>query len=352
MQIDFHHGATYAIARLAGLSPDAAGVVAYCAEYVDDATNSGVVDFEDGSHFSRISSAHKLLDYRNFQELAASRVWIPFHFLPGNGGLPAGQEPRGGRIERLVCRPDSPVARDMVRLAILGRERPWGLHRLGITMHVFADTWAHQGFAGVNHKVNVATDIRLDGEPALSLRERLANYFVGTALPLGHGAVLSFPDRPWIRWSYVDGFGRTIERDNHADFQQAAHRMCQVMRQYVLGDPDAAVSGLPRQDRQVVAELLRNDTEDYHARHEAWLEAIEGGRFSFGKETVRYVGKGPGSWKHTALGTEKAVDGPEEVFPRLGGFEESHWKRFHDALQAHRLELIHLILPRYGILTA
>ena len=33
------------------------------------------------------------------------------------------------------------------------------LHRLGITMHVYADTWAHQGFAGTPHEINQATEI-------------------------------------------------------------------------------------------------------------------------------------------------------------------------------------------------
>ncbi len=40
MQIDFHHTVTYVIARLAGFSQTEAGVIAYSAQYVDDAVNS------------------------------------------------------------------------------------------------------------------------------------------------------------------------------------------------------------------------------------------------------------------------------------------------------------------------
>ncbi len=56
--------------------------------------------------FTRISSAHKMLDYRNFQEFVNYQVWIPFHFLPGNGGRKAGEDPEGKFIEKLIFRPN------------------------------------------------------------------------------------------------------------------------------------------------------------------------------------------------------------------------------------------------------
>jgi len=33
MQIDFHHGVTYVVARLAGFEHKAASIIAYCAQY-------------------------------------------------------------------------------------------------------------------------------------------------------------------------------------------------------------------------------------------------------------------------------------------------------------------------------
>lgn len=70
MQIDFHHGVTYVTARLAGFDDREAEIVAYAAQYVDDATNSGLIGFTNGAMYKRISSAHRTLDYRNFKELA------------------------------------------------------------------------------------------------------------------------------------------------------------------------------------------------------------------------------------------------------------------------------------------
>jgi hypothetical protein len=51
MQIDYHHGVTYVIARMAGFDHRQADVVAYCSQYVDDAVNSGTIRFDNGAMF-------------------------------------------------------------------------------------------------------------------------------------------------------------------------------------------------------------------------------------------------------------------------------------------------------------
>ncbi|MEB3295643.1 MAG: DUF6765 family protein [Synechococcales bacterium] len=354
MQIDFHHGATYVCARIAGFDHASASTIAYCAQYVDDATNAGIIRFENGSLFYRISSAHKMLDYRNFQELANHRVWIPFHFLPGNGNLLAGEDPPGTFIDKLICRPNSPVAQEMVRDTILQPRSPFSLHRLGIVMHVYVDTWAHQGFAGVNHRVNEAKQLMdQDGKNDRDLLNRLAGYFIGEALPLGHGSVLGHPDKPFLCWSYTNGRGERVVRNNPKDFLEAADQMCRVFQRYRLQDPDAEVAGLSSADRQQIQTLFHNLTDkDGKVRHQKWLDAIAAGAFSFGAATVSYQAKGIGSWKYLALGTEKVVDKGDEIYKYHPNFLRSDWKCFHDALQAHRFYVMHELLPRYGICAA
>jgi hypothetical protein len=362
VQIDFHHGATYVVARLAGFDHRQAEIIAYSAQYVDDATNSGVVSFDNGAMYERISSAHKTLDYRNFEALANHRVWIPFHFLPGNGGLPAGQDPDGSFIDKLRCVPDSPVAQDMLRACIYNHHYDpndphapnAALHRLGITMHVYADTWAHQGFAGVNHEINEAAHLRgPGGVPDLGTMNRLLGYFIGEALPLGHGAVLSNPDKPYLEWSYTNGRGEVIERDNPGDFVQAADAMCRAMQRFRAGAPTAPAPGLPARDRAVFERLIRTTVDpDGEVRHATWLAAISDGAFSFGRAAPSYIDKGEGSWKHRALGTLEERDDGGEEFVYTPEFMRSDWKLFHDALQEHRFVVLHHILPRYGICAA
>lgn len=357
MQIDGHHGLTYIAARLAGFTAADAQIIAYSAQYVDDATNSGVIRFDNGAMYSRISSAHKMLDYRNSEKLANHRVWASFHFLPGNGGQPAGLNPDGSFINKLVCKPDSYVARDMLRLAIQDREKPYGLHRLGVTMHVYADTFAHQGFSGNIHEINKVEDLQ-SSDPSLdqSFFSKIANFFVSSAFPLGHGAALSHPDRPYISWKYVNGLGQTVERNNQTIFFDAVDMMCRAMRCYRMGDTDVdldSVEGIPEPDALRIKSMINSiRDEDGEERHSKWLEAIALGEFSFGPEQVSYIAKGEGSWKHRSIGQLEAVDDEEDEFVYSASFLTSDWKMFHDALQAHRFDILHDVLPKYGICAA
>jgi hypothetical protein len=361
MQTDFHHAATYTIARCAGFPREQAEVIAYAAQYVDDATNAGLIEFEEGALYERTASAHKMLDYKNFDELANHKVWLPFHFLPGNASLPPGEIPAGKFIERLICRPGnvSHVAEEMVRLAIAERRQAYGLHRFGVTMHVYADTWAHQGFAGVLHKINRASEFSFEHAHEVAngwkaWMERIKARFVATASPpLGHGEAASAPDQPYLVWSYTNGRGERIERNNPRDFRTAAEYMCRKMRGYLAGDYKTQHAGLAMADAKVIGEIIDLESDDAEVRYQAWVTAVEAGRFSFGKEVFpTYIAKGEGSWKYHALGTTKEHDSGEERYRYDPSFLTSDWKRFHDGLSRHRFAMLHEVLPRYGICAA
>jgi len=373
MQIDFHHGVTYVVARLAGFTPAQAETVAHSAQYVDDATSSGELWFDNGGLYERISSAHKFYDYRNMEALSNHRVWIPFHFLPGNKGEPrpaaAPLLTREDLVERCITRPDSYPAREMMAAAVQRQKRPFALHRLGIASHVYADTWAHQGFVGLRDRINLATQIRAanDAHHEKTFGERFADFFghgveeveelfIGKALPVGHGVVLSYPDRPYLVWSYRNGRGETVERDNPRAYAEAARQLYQWYRRYRDFPKDGAavieraypvpaeVAAVDRMLAQVVSEMKLD-------RHAAWLAAIGDGTFGF-RDALTYVEIGEGSWKQAALGTlEDVGSNAGKPIACPPGFMESDWKYFHDALQAHRFYVLNEMLPGYGILS-
>ena len=157
---------------------------------------------------------------------------------------------RGDELDdRVVCRPDSPVARRMVAAALATKSTDIGLHRLGIALHVYVDTWAHQGFCGTLSRNNVVTRLRRHDWPARSLRhlwhrvwDFTSGWFVEAMadrfLRLGHGAASHAPDLPWLRWDYRNGHGRRIRRDNLSDFMDAANMLCRVVRAYLTDAPD------------------------------------------------------------------------------------------------------------------
>ncbi|MDA8163742.1 MAG: hypothetical protein M0017_01730 [Desulfobacteraceae bacterium] len=348
MQIDFHHAVTYVTARAAGFTAAEAEIIAYAAQYVDDAVSDGTICFHNKAMYSRICSAHKTIDPANLDDTKNHIVWLPFHFLPGNGGTDQKGMVGNHFIDKIVCWPGnkSSVAQDMLAAALAVRGKPNALHALGITMHVYADTWAHQGFAGVLHEINEvdhAEEIGHSGAFDNNLAGVLGSWLAEKVIPpLGHGRAQVFPDMPFLSWQYVNGQGKQITRNNTNFFCEAADAMCKFMQKY----RGAAETGLPAQDAARVRTLFSETTDpDGGERHRAWLAAIRGGQFSFGKEDISYDENGRGSWKAKALGT--AFDMP--VYDYRDGFMESDWGKFHNALQQYRLMMLHEILPKYGI---
>jgi hypothetical protein len=347
MQIDFHHAVSYVAARLAGFNHGDADILAYCAQYVDDAADGSCVRFGNGSHFQRISSAHKIVDLRNLDEVHNQLVWLPFHFLPGNCGMAPGQSPNGDFIRKIVCTSNSLIVKEMLSAAIADNEKPYKLHRLGITMHVYADTWAHQGFAGVIDEINRVDKARETGSAAVigDLHEFLCDVLDNSITPLGHACAQVFPDLPFLQWEYWNGMGQKIVRNNTDLFCEAADSMCRAMQEYRRRkDPAVIVSGIDGKDMAVIKGLFSSLTsQDEKKRHSAWINAINEGVFSFGPAEISYDEE---SWEHEALGD---ADEERGDYKYNAGFLTSNWKLFNDALQLHQFTVLRDILPAYGI---
>lgn len=354
MQIDFHHAVTYVAARLAGFQHLDADIVATAAQYVDDATSSGAIRFGNKAMYQRISSAHKTVDFKNLNDVENHLVWLPFHFLPSNGNLPANTPMgafNGKFINKLVCSPDSIIAREMITEAIADRHKPYSLHRLGVTMHVYADTWAHQGFAGVLHEVNEVEQARETGNTNVFNNGGLSgflNCILDDAIPpLGHGRANIFPDMPFLQWNYRNGANMMKTRNNTELFCEAADAMCKAMQRYrQADDPAIQETGIGAADMAIIRDRFISFREkEGKDRHVSWLQTIKNGAFSFGPSTITYADDGKNSWKAQALGT--SIDMP--VYSYKDTFLASNWKLFHDAMQEHRQTVLHDILPKYGI---
>lgn len=175
--------------------------------------------------------------------------------------------------------------------------------------------------------------------------------------PLGHAKADVFPDQPYLVWSYTDWQGNKVERRNPETFLKATNMMVRAMRAWRKGDTTGDLlkhDGLGDADAKMADTLFRAlDDPSGAERARAWREAIGAGKFSFGAASLgEYYGKGDRSWKAAALGNTKRRDSGLERYAYEPGFMSSHWKLFHDALQAHRHDVIRNILPRYGICAA
>jgi hypothetical protein len=364
MNIDFHYGVIYVVARLGGLDPQHAEIVAHACQYVDDATTPSVLSFAGGQSFERFASAHQMLDYKNMLKAEDRVVWAPFHFVPGG---------QGNTLEdKSICRPDSPIARDMVARMLLGHNANNALHRLGVTLHAYVDTWAHQGFSGTISKHNVVLHLEGDGFDRDTWAEKVKGYFIdagervetwtaNTISRLGHGAALHFPDMPWAEWKYINGNHTEISRVNLPDFITAADMACRVVQRFChqrenptdnVGLDFSTEAGLSAEAREGLRKILAsNRSHDVFARLKAFCDDAESGRIPGFKETIPlYLSKGEGSWKHLATGIVADDDGDKKNPPVWSQvFEDSDYRKFHDAIKEHRFVVTQEILPRHGI---
>lgn len=363
MQIDFHHATTYVLARMAGFEHKDADIIAYASQYVDDCTHGGLLKFEDGQMYNRVPSAHTSLDIKHHLDaLENHMVWSVFHFLPGNQGKGASETSADDFYEKIICRPNSEVAKRMIEECIKYRDEDYTLQRLGITMHVYADTYAHQGFAGVVDEVNTVKDIKLINENESFLDEvkrdlqEIKSDLISDVLPMGHGAALTYPDMPYLKWSYIDYRGELIVRNNTNIFMQASRKLLEELIAYrnALGDvttPD--LTSLESDLIQIKKNFESFRKKDGDDRHKKWLKSIGRGDFSFGPVEVRYIPKGEGSWKFEAL-KENVEDDSNglHIYASNKDFMKSNYKKFHDTLQEHRLAILHDILPDFNICLA
>lgn len=286
MQVDMHYYGTYAMARAAGLKADACKVIATSAEFVDDNAKKHVIVFADGARFQCVATAHHTTDIKNLEPDDQRQIWVPFHFLPGNEG--------DHYLDRLVCTKDSQIAREMVQNHLDQAQKPYALELLGITAHVYADTFSHYGFSGISAPQNNidSKSLKLDNiHPDLAGKatgwlKRYATQFASdiaevTSAGLGHGAALTYPDQPYLMWSYKTEKGKEYRRNNYRTFSQACEKLHDMFSRFAKERPDLYEDGIAKKWTDIkpaVGEVLSLCAEK-DERALKWREYSKKGEF-------------------------------------------------------------------------
>lgn len=288
MQTDMHYCGTYVMARCAGIEADTARAIATAAEYVDDSGRLRVL-LADGAALVSEPTAHHALDANNLAPIDQRRTWVPFHFIPGAGAGTSGDR-------RLLCQMDSEISKAMVERNIgLAGER-FGIPLIGITAHVYADTFAHYGFAGISSKVNHVRygSIDLDvsnKEQEQRLRQNHAafkgKYIDGPLADmlcgLGHAGGATFPDQPYLRWrfTYADNDEDSGWRDNPSTFLLACrklHAMFKAFNEATDGDYSDDSTKVEFGDIEESVRRILKVERDEDGRTATWNEAVVAGK--------------------------------------------------------------------------
>lgn len=374
MQLDMHYYGTYAMARAAGLSEEACYIIAYSAQFVDDNAADSFIEFEDGGRIDSEATAHHPVDIKNvgdFDPKDQRRVWVPYHFLPGNEGE--------SYTERLKCTKNSLIAKEMIENHLARSSVKYGLHLAGIAAHVYADTFSHYGFSGVSSRGNrVHQDSFQLGE---DLEPGIKNYIFGKAvkffqnaesssesglLPniksalrelveqgkariaekggaLGHGSVATYPDRPYLSWrfNYEDAertdSGWRHNKDSFLDGCRELHAFFSLIArkhpEYSSAEP-FNFSDIEDAVKDVLAVQAPKD-----GRIEAWQAASKSGLFGVAQEIPKYS---PEEWVNEWSDLQRYCESSDQA-------HDTNIYQFYRAAAYHRVFVLRDLLPNHGL---
>ena len=255
MQKDYHYYATYCAAWMAGFNHEESLAIGYSAQFVDCCSQSLLTKLNGPKSAATTQLQLEMMDTRldlvGLQNI--TRIWASFHFLPGDLYAEKKNVSRLYRNKyRLICKPNGSLVKDTVQLA-KGR----GLPSVGVAMHVLADTWAHQNFAGtpslvINNTTFHFFELLDDGQRKKiefrhnpSATDNLEKSIYTNSLyqsqensimNLGHGRAGHLPDYSFARYAYLPAWAdyEEVIKDNPSDYYLAFCQMVYAMK-YLRG---------------------------------------------------------------------------------------------------------------------
>lgn len=308
MEKDFHYYLVYAMARLAQC--ERAEVIAHASQFVDDNNEKWFsLDLDEFFYPEKIQHnggpyvpvKTQVMSIHSLTHLGQQYIYLPFHFLPGDSD----QFAIKGKTNLYNTTPNSRNARAVLTAAL----RSGNPYRIGIALHVFADTWSHQNFTGFRESWNSVY-------PWYHL---VRSY----APNIGHAEVGHSPDvisETWIDHR-LDKSRRQI--DNRERAFEAVQEIYAALRAHTSLGPTW---------NEVQADLRAIvDAADYDDRRDSIKSLVQ----------ERGLGAVPkydeDRWFAQAL-EKRGLE-----FVARPGFEESDWYHFNQAAKAHLAQVMALV---------
>lgn len=240
MDINFHYFAVKRIAAVAGFEEEEAQLIAEYSQFVDEYTDNKTYSFDlnDVPEYAR-----SLLDKKRcFQAVQTGFVskfdyvklmskenqknyLIPFHFLPRI--CHSDQEIRESYKVVHCTRGDGCTISNLLdeeagecrKCGVGTSERRRSLISIGVLLHVFADTYAHEHFNGFEGNVNDANLSEAFTKGGADVKDKMGSSKI---LPdIGHGRVGVAPDVTCVKFKVRQG-KEEWERENWSHFMDCA----------------------------------------------------------------------------------------------------------------------------------
>jgi len=366
MQKDMHYYGTLALAIAAGIPQEDAKVIAYASQFVDDSTSHDSNEHEDHGLLYAIGTSHHPL--QSFVDKMKTpivegtkeqrKIWIPFHYLPGGKG--------NILSEKLLCVKNSDIAHEMLENNLeVSLKKPYGLELMGITAHVYMDTFSHYGFSGITSSFNVVKNetIQFSNKPDVGIQikgrslgklmgkiieisiEKFANFtekhFVGpgaqAASKLGHAGLSQYPDRPYLQYKFNferprPDDGIESKRDNKADYLEGCKCLHDFFSKFARSKYSNIVNYQNFEEIEETIKTIIKREDEIEGRIQAWRDSGLIG------DCEVY---NPEIWEQDKI-----------MFHNYGRSEEGIYTnvyRFHQAATFHRYYILKDLLPEHNI---
>ena len=367
MNKDFHYYATYCAAIIAGFSHRESLTICSAALFVDMCTRTYLAKIHGplmaATTQLTLEMANARTDIIGLQDI--TRIWSSFHFLPRD--LYAKKKKRGKLYMdkyRLICGPNGDLVVETVKLA-----RNKGLEAAGVAMHVLADTWAHQHFAGTPSLVINNTNeyffelIQKNGKvykkpivfkhnpgAAEDVDKGIYTNTVfqaneNSVMNLGHGRAGHLPDYSFMRYKYLPAWNdyNELVKDNRSDYLHAFAQMVYALG-YLRGKYEDfsknvyewnSIEPFETVIRRILARRRTDDSEDWKAFGE-YLSGCEITDFDLTGFQEEYMGFSKEEQDETFFGrfiiaalAQKSMV-TNRIFQsgnRLAGFSVDFWEK-------------------------
>jgi len=350
MQIDYHFYGIYTLCRLAGINEAISKKIAYSSQHTDDAKYDHVLKFQNGGRYKQEMSAHHFIDLKVASDEVGFDIFIPFHFLPGLIG--------DVYEEKLVCRQNSEIAVEMLKDSIKTIHLPFGIHRIGISLHVYADTWAHDGFNGLRSPFNEVINLKCNGrEGKGKLRDKIGVGIKGLIWqlkkllmpmlpPIGHAQAITSPDEPYLCWRYLNHEMVLIESNNLKKVTESLFYIYKFLSEDLLKAKEEIFIE-PAKEWGDIKEKLENIfrlEESSENRLLNWQHKLSEGYFGFTSSIV-YDDR---EWFGEAV---KVIsqEGHSDKYESKADFSRSDWRLFQNAIKYHRFYIKSRLLAEHDI---
>ncbi|HRV29590.1 MAG TPA: hypothetical protein P5522_12515 [Spirochaetia bacterium] len=148
MNKEFHFNTVYILAREAGFTEADSFTLAGSSQFVDEAVFNLQFSLPDEEMQFIITQSYQFWD-----DITQKNIYLPFHFIPGNIKEPFTQL-KNNSINPYCVIANGTLAKEALITSLEQRD----IFLIGIALHGFADTWAHQYFSGKHEQWNANSE--------------------------------------------------------------------------------------------------------------------------------------------------------------------------------------------------